>query len=292
MDFPRITLVTPSYNQGPYIEATIRSILDQGYPNLEYFIIDGGSTDQTVEIIRRYEKHLAGWVSEKDRGQSHAINKGFARATGDLYCYLNSDDTLKPGALAAAAEAYRAGHEFISGWVVLLEPDGGEWPQLPLGRSTDPEWFYWNPLCQQATYWAARFTKQLGGFREDLHYCFDYEFWIRLWFVGKANPYMLKRCMAGYRLHETSKTVSQNDRFEPEFEQVRAEYRKYLTPDEQQMVDEWFRQRDLKQHREKAWSELMRRNVRSARQHARQVFRLDRFSPETWRLLYCAIRGY
>ena len=292
MDLPRITIVTPSYNQGPYLETTIRSILDQGYPNLEYIIVDGGSTDDSVDVIKRYQDRLAWWVSEKDRGQSHAINKGFERSTGDIHCYINSDDTLKPGALAAVADAWKQGHEFITGWVVLLESDGGEWPQLPFGRSTNPEWLIWNPLCQQATYWAARFTKQLGGFREDLHYCFDYEYWMRLWFVGKAKPYMIKRCLGGYRLHGESKTIAQGDRFEPEFRQLRAEYRKYLTPGERKLVDEVLRDRHLKEFRNKAWAALMGKNVDEARKHAREVLRLDRFSLATWRLMYCAIRGY
>lgn len=292
MDLPRISIVTPSFNQGPYLETTIRSILDQGYPNLEYIIVDGGSTDESVDVIKRHQNQLAWWVSEKDRGQSHAINKGFERATGDVYCYINSDDTLKPGALAAVAEAWQQGHEFITGWVVLLEPDGGEWPQLPFGRSTNPEWLIWNPLCQQATYWAARFTKQLGGFREDLHYCFDYEFWMRLWFAGHAKPHMLKRCMGGYRMHETSKTVAQSDRFEPEFRQVRADYRKYLSPGERKLVDDWFRDRDLKAHRTKAWAALMSQNLDEARLHARSAFRLDRFSVESWKLMYCLFRGH
>lgn len=291
MPLPRISVVTPSFNQGPYLEATIRSVLDQGYPNLEYLIADGGSTDQSVEIVRKYEKHLAWWCSEKDRGQSHAINKGFEHATGELYCYINSDDTLAPGSLAAAAQAYQSGHEFITGWVVLLEPDGGEWPQTPFGREHNTEWFLSNPLCQQATYWAGRFTRELGPFREDLHYCFDYEFWMRIVFKGHCRPHMLKRCMGGFRLHPTSKTVSQLDHFDPEFRSVRAEYRPYLTSDEQRNVDEWYRELHLKDHRAKAWAALLSRNVPEARKHARAAWGLNRFSIESWKLMYCAIRG-
>src|SRR5439155_11304713 len=104
--WPRVTVVTPSYNQGQFVEETIRSVLLQGYPNLEYVVVDGGSTDESVEIIRKYEPWLAYWVSERDQGQTHAINKGLARATGEVFAYLNSDDLFVPGALTAIGEAY------------------------------------------------------------------------------------------------------------------------------------------------------------------------------------------
>ena len=104
--YPRITIITPSYNQGQFIEETIQSVLNQGYPNLEYIIIDGGSTDQTVEIIKRYAAQIAYWVSEPDRGQTHAINKGLAQATGEILAYLNSDDYYLPGALHAVAKYF------------------------------------------------------------------------------------------------------------------------------------------------------------------------------------------
>src|SRR5688572_11561284 len=100
---PSITVITPSYNQGRYIEETIDSVLSQGYPSLEYIVIDGGSADNSVEIIRKYEPYLAYWVSEKDRGQAHAINKGLARSTGELWNWSNSDDVLAPGALHRVA---------------------------------------------------------------------------------------------------------------------------------------------------------------------------------------------
>lgn len=106
---PRITVVTPSFNQGQFIEQTIRSVLMQGYPNLEYMIFDGGSSDGSVETIRKYENHLAYWQSEPDRGQSHAINKGFKRSTGQIICWLNSDDYFLPDTLKTVAESLADG---------------------------------------------------------------------------------------------------------------------------------------------------------------------------------------
>ena len=110
---PKITIVTPSFNQGQFIEETIRSVLDQNYPNLEYLIIDGGSTDQTIEVIRKYERQLSYWVSEKDRGQVHAINKGLARATGEIFGFLNSDDLYVPGTFEVVGEYFEKHPELL-----------------------------------------------------------------------------------------------------------------------------------------------------------------------------------
>ena len=120
--WPRISIVTPSYNQGQFIEETIRSVLLQGYPNLEYIIIDGGSTDNSVEIIKKYSPWLTYWVSERDRGQSHAINKGFEHASGDILGWLNSDDMLAMGSLRRVAEiSVETGCDVLSGACAMID---------------------------------------------------------------------------------------------------------------------------------------------------------------------------
>src|SRR5258706_15191827 len=129
---PRITIVTPSYNQAQYVDATIRSVLEQGYPNLEYIVVDGASTDGSAEVIRRHADRLAWWVSEKDGGQSAALAKGFARATGDVLAWLNSDDLYLPGTLATVARVFPPEPDvgFIYGSRVVIDPGGATLPRF------------------------------------------------------------------------------------------------------------------------------------------------------------------
>lgn len=289
---PRITLVTPSYNQGRFLEQTLRSVLDQGYPNIEYIVVDGGSTDDSVEIIKKYADRLAWWASEKDRGQSHALNKGFARASGDLFGFINSDDYLYPGALDAVAKAHAGGaNPWLVGWVMTVEEDGGELPQLPEKMLCPADWFVRNPVPQQATFWAARFWKDVGPFKEDLRYAFDYEYWLRLRFRGRAEPTMIKRCLGSYRLHSSSKTVSQWDAFEPEFERAREEYLPLLTGKQRREVRAKRKRKESERHRVLAWQALKKDNVAEARRHAYETLRRAKLASESWRLMYCALRG-
>jgi glycosyltransferase involved in cell wall biosynthesis len=213
--WPRISIVTPSYNQGTFIEETIRSVLLQGYPNLEYIIIDGGSSDQSVEIIKKYEPWLAYWVSEGDKGQSHAINKGLARATGDLFNWINSDDMLLPGALAAIGGVSRPGAA-IAGAVLnfgICATRIIENKRLSLTRLLDGDI---DAGYHQPGLWLrpARIAS-VGGIDETLHYTFDYDITLR-YLAKYPDVIHLPQTVASFRLHERSKSSSQPDDFESE----------------------------------------------------------------------------
>ena len=292
MNQPKITIVTPSFNQGHFLEQTIRSVLDQGYPNLEYFVVDGGSTDNSVEVIKKYESRITWWVSEKDRGQSHALNKGFERATGDVYFWINSDDYLYPGALDRVAAEWAKGARWVQGWVMTLEADGGEWPELPRPMGNVADWFVRNPVPQQASFWDARLTRELGPFREDFRYAFDYEFWMRVRMKAGLRPTVVHRCLGSYRLHASSKTVSEWERFIPEFDRVRAEYLPSLGWRDRRRVARARRKRAAEVHGTLAWQALKKSDVAEARKQAITTWRSDKLSPEAWRLLFCAARGH
>lgn len=190
---PRITIVTPSFNQGAFLEQTITSVLDQGYPNLEYIVIDGGSTDDSVEIIRKYQAHLAYWVSESDRGQTHAINKGFSRATGEIRAYLNSDDYYVPGALKAVAEHFLANPEtdLAHGRCVYVDELGtrigaqfGDIQTYPQILDLWDVWWNSRQFVQPEVFWSRRIADRIGAFREELHFVMDYEYWLRILRAG------------------------------------------------------------------------------------------------------------
>ena len=207
--WPRVSIVTPSYNQGQFIEETIRSVLLQGYPNLEYIIIDGGSTDGSVEMIRKYEPWLAYWVSEPDRGQSDAINKGWRWARGEILAWLNSDDVYRSGSIAMVVETFltQPAVGCVYGHCDCINEEGliigklGEWEfnLRRLIRRCE------SPIPQPATFVSRSALDAVGMLDQDLHYAMDYDLWIR---IGLRFPIVrVPQTLAAFRVHTRSKSV-------------------------------------------------------------------------------------
>lgn len=211
---PKISIITPSYNQGRYIEHTIRSVLDQGYPNLEYLVIDGGSTDETLDILKKYDGALT-WISEQDRGQAHAINKGLKRTTGDIVAFLNSDDLYEPDALLQVGEYFVAHPKasFLTGRCRTIDEHGREirkwitrYKYLWMRLHSYQILLVLNYISQPATFWRKAVTDVIGFLDEGLHYTMDYEYWLR---IGKTTPiHCLLTFLASFRLHSNSKSAS------------------------------------------------------------------------------------
>jgi glycosyltransferase involved in cell wall biosynthesis len=215
--WPRISIVTPSFNQGAFIEETILSVANQGYPNLEHIVIDGGSTDETKSVLARHSDLLAYWESEPDRGQSHAINKGMARATGEILTWLNSDDRLAPGALAAVAMAFHHSRADVVAGIAELYQDNeligrhitacGDGP-LPLDDILDlKRCWYAGQFFYQPEVMFTRAMWERAGARvdESLFYSMDYELWFRFAAAG-ARLHVIGRPVAQFRMHASQKT--------------------------------------------------------------------------------------
>lgn len=222
MNWPKISIVTPSYNQGKYIEQTILSVINQNYPNLEYIVIDGGSTDETISIIRKYEKFISYWVSEKDDGQSHAINKGLEKCTGDIFNWLNSDDWYEPDALYIVAKEFMKDDSvlFVSGYENHVFENGEKVVHNGTYLNDDLlETIERCELTQPSTFFKLSSIRKIGGVSNQLHYIMDGEMWVRLMLIyGQKGFIKLDKVLVNFRLHENSKTVSNlivnNFRFE------------------------------------------------------------------------------
>ena len=228
---PKLTIITPSYNQAAFIERTLASVLDQGYENLEYLVVDGGSTDGSVDVIRRYEDRLAWWVSERDEGQTDALNKGLARATGDVVAYINSDDYYLPGAFDVAIDALEGSDAlWVAGAARFVDADGQPtevWrPRQPVRNRI---WWILGPwgVPQAATFWRREAFERYGYFRRDMHYVFDTEFGLRLALAGEL-PLTLDRELAVRVVHPEAKSWNRAD-FEREQRRFRQLFRQRLT---------------------------------------------------------------
>ncbi len=233
----RVSIVTPSFNQARYIESTIRSVLEQDYLDIEYFVMDGGSKDGTVEILEKYSapspirkeagnegngRFISAWVSEKDLGQTDAINKGFARATGDILAWINSDDTYNPGTVSAAVK-YLAGHPEI-GMVYadthFIDDNGriiGKFPAAQTDLARLRRGYVHIP--QQATFFRASLWKQIGPLDHSFYFAMDYDLWTRLAALAPFT-YLPGPVWANFRLHSAGKTITADDRCWPEMLKV------------------------------------------------------------------------
>jgi len=208
--WPKISIVTPSYNQGEFIEETIRSVLLQGYPNLEYIIMDGGSSDQTIEVIKKYADWISYWVSEPDNGQSHAINKGFSLATGDILVWINSDDFLEQNSLQQVALSYVPFSRLIILGDVINFQNGLKSGKLVRQSKVSLENFIGTPELDfswnQPGTFVSRECLLLGGeLDESLHYAFDWD-WMCKMLIHNPSVHYLSEPVARFRIHDESKT--------------------------------------------------------------------------------------
>lgn len=208
--WPRVSIVTPSYNQAQFLEETIRSVLLQGYPNLEYLVMDGGSTDGSVEILHKYEPWLAHWVSEPDRGQSHAINEGWDQSTGDVLAWINSDDLYLPGACQRAAHALVEDPDIglVHGLCQFVDPAGrviGQYASQPFDWARQ---LVSNGIAQPTVFLRRAAVEAAGHLDESLHYLMDYDLWLRV--ALSFNTQLLEAPQARFRRWPGAKTYTQS----------------------------------------------------------------------------------
>lgn len=205
--YPKITIITPTLNQGKYIEATIRSVLLQNYPNLEYIIIDGNSTDQTIEIIKKYSNWISYWISEPDRGQTHAINKGIAHATGDIIGWLNSDDQLLPNALLKVSSFFsiNPSGNFLHGEAIIEDISSGV-QTITKSKKTDLELKYLSsfPYPQPSCFFRTRLIRKTGELDESFQMTMDFDLFVR--FALVTNFHHTPDVLTKFLRHSASKT--------------------------------------------------------------------------------------
>lgn len=208
-----VSIITPSFNQSCYLEQAIRSVLEQEYPALEYFIIDGGSTDSSVEIIRKYQQHLTGWVSEPDKGQAEAINKGFARTSGDIVAWLNSDDVYQPGAIRTAVETFEKHPEagMVYGNLLSIDEGSKAFNVQTFRPYTLADLMAFRIIGQPAVFLRRALLERTGLLDPSFHYLLDHHLWLR---VAQAAPIVhIPRTLAAARYHSAAKNRAHTREF-------------------------------------------------------------------------------
>ena len=227
---PTFSVITPSFNQAAFLEQTIRSVLLQNYPKLEFIIMDGGSTDGSVDIIRRYEPWLAYWVSESDKGQSHAINRGLARATGDVLCWLNSDDYFLPNVLTTVGKmlADDSGNFALTGHCLRINGDGSP-PVFLRGRYSNRrrllEFWKGYEMHQPAIFWRREVLETVGLLDESLHLTMDFDYWTR---IARHYDFVnVDQVLACCNYHEAAKT---GDEYAAYYRDLETRARTYWPP--------------------------------------------------------------
>ena len=231
--WPKISIVTPSMNQGAFLEATILSVLGQGYPNLEYFIIDGGSIDNSIDVIKKYQDKLTFWCSEKDNGQSQAINKGFLKATGEILAWINSDDILMPQSLFLMAHYYSSSEGkdtlFFGNCIHFEESPSGvfSYGSDVVANAEKYDLNICDYIIQPSSFWSKKIWEQAGPLNENLHYAFDWEWYLRA--KGKKiNFKPLTNVIALYRIHDSQKTGTGGFKRRSEIEKI---YNRFSKPE-------------------------------------------------------------
>jgi glycosyltransferase involved in cell wall biosynthesis len=215
MNSPRITIVVPSFNQGIYLEETLRSVISQSYENLELIVVDGGSSDNSIDIIKKYEQHIQWWVSEKDKGQSDALNKGLQGATGEIINWLCSDDLLQPGSLQQVADIFSLQPDdvgLIHGGTTLFMDKKIIRNDWGVADPSAERYFAGIAFSQPSAFFRKKYFDHVGGLlNETLHYGMDYELYSRLACVCRFTA--VKNIFSAYRLHQNSKSIAQESRF-------------------------------------------------------------------------------